>query len=527
MKWRLNSESHLQRRETRVQQLNSIRSFGPSSVSRYIAPNPHQPTVFTPTDIEVTAATDLPLFRRVDQNGNYFHSVSSRSRGWNGESISATGALAFADGRGDAAQEVPHLPSDDPQLLLLEHQEAIYRQLMLPEVDTWFTSLVEAAWDERDRLVLASAESVQRYWAENEEWKWRDSLGLFRDEDERRHQKMVAAQEMSTIELVARSHIHQEYREAVEELLSWSIIEFQCAVCHEGRSPIRAQPVSSQLATDTVARGALDEGMNAFLFGAGESLLFVTDSEASARLHIEEGEQALRRSLHNIIETYASRTATLRRPYGYAALTLEEAETCRRRCIAGETVVVLLQALSVQETLHRRQIAWCAETLERKELVSLERSSWIYSRRAECDRRLQEEAAEEVELRKFRLQALELDHHLANQRELFDRSECDARFDIVRREARTFQLLAEDALEHHLEVQAYQTRYELRQCTVEWTPETYSAVFLKETSSRGSLLRDEREEYLKLKSREVSSYLHTHRNAAINREVAQQLQFMY
>ncbi|CUG87890.1 Hypothetical protein, putative [Bodo saltans] len=527
MKWRFNSESHLQRRETRVQQLNSIRSFGPSSVSRYIALNPHQPPTCPTHNGEEVTVTGLPLFRRVDQNGNYFHSVSSRTRGWNGESLSATNALAFADGSIDAPQEVPHVPSDDPQLLLLEHQEAIYRQLFLPEVDTWFTSLVEAAWDERDRLVLASAEGVQRYWIEKEEWKWRDSLELFRDKDEKRHQQLIAAQELSTVELVARSHIHQEYREAVELLLSWSIIEFQCVVCNEGnRSPPKV-PTASPNTSESPARGSLDEGMNAFLFGAGESLLFVTDGESSARLHIEDGEQALRRSLQNVIESYATRTATLRRPYGYAALTLEEAETCRRRVIAGESAVVLLQALKVQETLRRREIDWCAEKHERKELVSHERASWIYCRRAECDRRLQEEAAEEVELRKFRLQALELDHHLSNQRELFDRSECDARFDIVRREARTLQLLIEDALEHQREAQVHQTRYELRQCTVVWTPETYSAVFLRETSSRGNMLRDEREDFLKLKSSEVSSYLHTHRNAAINREVAQQLQSMY
>lgn len=525
MKWRASSEVHLQRRDVRTHRLNTIRSFGPSSVARYIAPNPRQPPLLSPAEKVVSpVSSDLPAFHRLDQNGNYFHSVSSRSRGYsNGESLSATNAIAFAEG--DVGQDVASLSSDDPQLLLLEHQEAIYRQLLFPEVDTWFTSLVEAAWDERDRLVLDSAEGVQRYWLEKEEWKWRDSLGLFRDKDEQRRQQAFAAQELSTVELVARSHVHQEYREAVEELQSWNILKFQCTVCSENHPPPTQR--TSKQSGGASPREDHDGGINAFLFGAGESLLFVTDSEISVRQQIEESELVLRRSIQHVIENYAVRTATLRRPYGYAALTLEEAETCRRRSMAGEAAVIFLQALAVQELLHRREIDWRDERGTRKQLVSLERESWIYSRRAECDRRLQEEAAEEVVLKQFRLEAMELNQHLANQRELFDRSECDARFDIVRREGRTYQLLVEDALESQNDNQMHQSRYELRQCSVVWTPETYSAVFLRETSSRGNIQRDEREEFLKLKSREVTSYLHTHRNAAINREVAQQLQSMY
>lgn len=523
MKWR-NSEVHLHRRDTRSQRLNSIRSFGPAAAARHIALNPNQPCV-VPT-LQSEQRGDFPLFAPFDvRNTGFYHSVSTRFRSWNGESSSANNSI-LCDGAMDVICESPGIALHHPQLLLLEHQEAIYRQLILPEVDTWFTSLVEAAWDERDRLVLASEENVQRYWVEEEETKWRDSLDLFREGDEKEQLLCIAAQELCTDELVARSRIHQEYRGDVAEIHSWNIIDFQCAICNEN-SPRRDLPPTQHNTADHPPCSSLDEGMNAFLFGTGDVLVFVVDSENSVRRQIEDGEVAQRMSLLNTLESYISRTATLRRPFGHAALTMEEAETCHRRMLAGEAAGVFIHALVALELLHRRDTDWREEKSERKSLVSLERESWLYYRRAECDRRLQEEAAEEAVLRQHRIISLELQHHLAHQRELFDRSECDARFDITRRENRTFQLLLEDELEGHAAAQMFQTRFELRKCTVVWTPETYDAILLKETSLRGNMLREEREEFLKLKSREVSCYLHSHRNAAINRDVALQLQSMY
>lgn len=544
MRRRAQSETH-NRREGRARSLNSIRSFHPHETPKYFAVNPFQP---------LEQSGDDPVD---EQTALYLCSIAGQSkksdlrRGTDQMSASSSSlqapqspeASVLSSGLTQMDADSSVSGSSDA-FILLQHQEALYRQLLFPEVDNWFTAVVEAAWDERDRLLLAAEEDVQRYWVMSDESNARDSLQVFKRNAEIENERRLMRADTMLSEMIARSAIAHEYYAEVSGLTSLQLAQFQRAVCRERdrlleeeaalreastttHLPPICQPLHDTQVESSPRRREVCEGdINVFLFGDSEVLTIVPDAEILVRQHIVSSEEQLYRSLAHQYHRYVESTATLRRHSASKFLTLEEIELSERRVFEGAFFEMLMDAVGVIETLHRRVVANVQEPDVRKGLVSFEREEWLQARRIECARKHAESQVDDAELKEARVAMFRAQQEMARQRQSFERSECDARFDVARREARLFQLLLAEALEDRLAANAFQTRHDLRQVTVFWTPESYSAVCLAETSQRGALLRSETSERDVLRSLEVSSYIHSHRNMMINRDVAAQLQLV-
>lgn len=584
----------LYRRDKRSRSVNMIRGFTPNEAMKFLAVNPFQPPQADACDSDVlllvsTDNSDVAAdsFVPPELRSQYLVSIPpqyTRSRSRMRSCMDDPAAASMSSSTHPTPENGSLLPPQSPDtgsappcalssplpspivpinaidnnneaLILMLHQEALYRQLFFPEVDHWFTSMVEAAWDERDCLLLAAEEDVQRYWVSSDEWKARETLMVFKRDAEVGHERVISKKHVAMNELVTRSELLQGYHQAIHEIESDMLESFHTARLREreriraeeaeeiARSgdgadlpeiskPLRPGPPSSNLLSHSPSpppqrqrrpdfeSRRMDEELHTFLFGNPHVLAFIPDSEMLTRTHIVSAEERARHYMRALYEHYVSSTATLRRPSHSRALTLEEAELAERRVLHGHVFDVLQDACLALAILGKREMERSVEPLERKVIMGLEREDWLHARRAECSRNHSESLAEEEALKQHRIEQLRVEQELSRQRMLFERAECDARFEVTRRETRMRQLIHDESLEDRAVAMAFQMRYELRSQTVLWTPQTYEAVFLNEVSSRGRLVKQEENERVNIRSREVTSYLHSHRNMMINRDVA-------
>lgn len=104
----------------------------------------------------------------------------------------------------------PKLDESDPDVLIMYHQEASYRAMVINDTDMELVAIVERAWDLAERLRLAHDEVVERYWSMSDQEQDFNALTMLFQRYTFNVQARQLGARVSLLEQVARENISQD-----------------------------------------------------------------------------------------------------------------------------------------------------------------------------------------------------------------------------------------------------------------------------------------------------------------------------
>jgi hypothetical protein len=406
-------------------------------------------------------------------------------------------------------------------------------------------AVAEKAWQERDLIQFVAMVEVERYWLQTDEENARRTLLVRFSQELELADIQLQCNEVRVDEQVFREKIWSEYAEERKEVEYAALANFLSSSYHAlARENIEAErtkaditnmnlppiaqrhviPVAPMTPPPRGSARKLEQKQRAVTESApwGHLAAMVFDAEGAVRTRIIASFttfiELLLESHHHYLDASEVLRQNFRKP-----LTLEEAEIAQRCVIEGDYFGMLLSACECVETLSRRQVDLVDSRMSFDTIKSSEQHQWLDARRTECHRKIAEEEVERHRLRQARVHHVQMEMRLQMERQMFERVEADGRFDIVRQQQRGFANVVDLFNAEYSGALLAQRRFELRNQTVIWTKESYDSVYLGEAVRRNKIFSEERDAFVALRSREVSSFLSSRRNVLINDDMDRQL----